>query len=309
MLDFSDKCFSFSYFSLILHKNIFIIMSSFILSNSYISLEISSLWAELQSLRKWETEYLYQKIPWFWQRQSPVLFPIVWALKDGRYFSNEKEYSLSQHGFARDKEFLHTSEVMGESITFSLFSDLSTCMKYPFDFQLSITYILIQDSLRVEYTVKNTGISEMFFSLGGHPAFSLLGDISHYSLRFLGDTELCTDRLTWWLIAWENEVIDLKDKILPLSDSLFIEDALILRSLQSPQIELYKNREQILSFDRGNFPHFAIWKQVWSPFLCLEPWQGYADLSDSGGKIEEKKGIVSLSGGEETSFWWSVKIY
>lgn len=23
-------------------------------------------------------------------------------------------------------------------------------------------------------------------------------------------------------------------------------------------------------------PHFALWRQPDSPFLCLEPWQGYA---------------------------------
>ena len=34
-----------------------------------------------------------------------MLFPIVGRLKNDIYFYKDKKYSLSQHGFARDKEF------------------------------------------------------------------------------------------------------------------------------------------------------------------------------------------------------------
>lgn len=44
----------------------------------------------------------------------------------------------------------------------------------------------------------------------------------------------------------------------------------------------------LFTFDRGNFPHFALWKQPNAPFLCFEPWQGYADSIDTQGNILEK---------------------
>lgn len=62
-------------------------------------------------------ELLYQKEDVFWQRQSPILFPIVGALKDGSYRYDEKIYHLSQHGFARDKEW-NLIEQTENSLTF-----------------------------------------------------------------------------------------------------------------------------------------------------------------------------------------------
>lgn len=75
------------------------------LSNAKIFAEIDSLGAELVALKREGEDILYTKHPDFWQRQSPVLFPIVGGLKDKKYFYNNEEFSLSQHGFARDEEF------------------------------------------------------------------------------------------------------------------------------------------------------------------------------------------------------------
>ena len=70
-----------------------------------ITLVVSSLGAELISLQKHNQEYLYQKQHGFWQRQSPILFPIVGALSGGSFEYDGKIYPMSQHGFARDREF------------------------------------------------------------------------------------------------------------------------------------------------------------------------------------------------------------
>ena len=41
----------------------------------------------------------------YWNRISPVLFPIVGRLKDDKTVIGEKTYKMGQHGFARDSEF------------------------------------------------------------------------------------------------------------------------------------------------------------------------------------------------------------
>lgn len=147
-------------------------------------------------------------------------------------------------------------------------------------------YLLSESVLEVRYTVKNTGTKNMYFSLGGHPAF-LIENISDYSIFFPEDDILSIDRLQDGLISI-SEKRDLEGNTLPLSEAIFRKDALILRSLQSKKISFRKNSELILEFDRGNFPHFGIWKQPDAPFLCLEPWSGYADMSDASGNLEEK---------------------
>lgn len=318
------------------------------------SIVVSSLGAELQSFQKWWVEYLYQKKEGFWRRQSPVLFPIVGGLRDGKYVHDGKEYFLSQHGFARDREFtliqdarfkiqdctavvviaseseaIHVPETWNldchvnfpqkqenllamterniSSLTFQLVSDKQSREKYPFDFIFTITYILSDSGLRVEYSVSNTGNESLLFSIGWHPAFAI-ENIDEYSIRFEGEKDpLLVDRLEKWLLAYSEE-IPLHDNELPLSESLFDNDAMIFRELQSQKVTLQKKNQKILEFDRGNFPHFALWKQPDAPFLCLEPWQWYADSVDSTGILSEKPGIVSLEVGESMDFWWWVSV-
>ena len=48
-----------------------------ILKNDVLTVEVNEHGAELQSIRKGETEYLWQGDPAYWGRRSPVLFPIV----------------------------------------------------------------------------------------------------------------------------------------------------------------------------------------------------------------------------------------
>lgn len=79
---------------------------------------------------------------------------------------------MSQHGFARDMDFNLVSQD-GRSMVFLLTANQETQKKYPFLFELAITYIIEQDTVTVGYTVKNTGTELLYFSIGGHPAFAL----------------------------------------------------------------------------------------------------------------------------------------
>lgn len=122
------------------------------------------------------------------------MFPIVGALRDGKYIHDGREYVLSQHGFAREKEF-ELMQDTPDALTFQLVSDEQSREKYPFDFTLTITYILSDTGLRVEYSVKNIGNTSLLFSLGAHPAFSV-ENIDEYAIRFEGDKySLLVDRL------------------------------------------------------------------------------------------------------------------
>lgn len=140
----------------------------------------------------------------FWQRQSPILFPIVGALKDGSYKFDEKIYHLSQHGFARDREWNLVEKTLN-SLTFLSGSDNSTYELYPFDFEIRLTYLLSESGLEVRYDVKNTGTKNMYFSLGGHPAFSI-ENISNYSLLFPEDDFILIDELQTGLISTSEQI-------------------------------------------------------------------------------------------------------
>ena len=91
------------------------------IENEQIRCEIDSHGAELKSLvRKADgREVMWGADPAYWNRTSPVLFPFVGGVKDKLYRHEGKEYTIGQHGFARDMEFALESRTDDE-IWFSL---------------------------------------------------------------------------------------------------------------------------------------------------------------------------------------------
>ena len=76
------------------------------LKNEQLSVVVSEKGAELQSIKDASgKEYLWQADPKYWNRRSPILFPIVCSVNDETYRVDGKEYHLPRHGFARDSEF------------------------------------------------------------------------------------------------------------------------------------------------------------------------------------------------------------
>ena len=77
------------------------------IENAQLRVSIHELGAELTSIfsKDLQLEYLWQGDPAFWSKQSPVLFPIVGAVKDNTYFYHNRPYQLPRHGFAREKSF------------------------------------------------------------------------------------------------------------------------------------------------------------------------------------------------------------
>lgn len=63
---------------------------------------------------------------------------------------------------------------------------------------------------------------------------------------------------------------------------------MIFQDIESKKVDFCLENEKIFTFSFENFPHLGVWKQPNSPFICLEPWDGYVDMIDANGKIEEK---------------------
>ena len=143
------------------------------IKNEHIKAKIKSFGAELNSLQKIDEdlEYMWQGDSKYWNRHSPILFPIVGRLKNDSYTYQNQKYNMTQHGFARDKEFeVIKNEV--DFIEFRLKSDEKTLEIYPFSFELYLSYKLEKNSLIVSYKVINKSDDKMLFSIGAHPAFN-----------------------------------------------------------------------------------------------------------------------------------------
>jgi len=286
------------------------------LSNERLSITIAEKGAELQSLTRkdLQLEYLWSGDAAFWGKKSPVLFPVVGGLKNNSYTYNGTAYTLGRHGFARDLVFGVAEQTAG-SVRLLLTDSADTKKVYPFPFNFEVVYTLDDNRLTVTYRVRNTGHEDLFFSVGGHPAFRvpLAAGTSYedYYLQFnreetAGKWPLSPEGLI------ERSTQPLLDHTqrLPLKKTLFYADALVLKHLASDAVTLKSDAAPHgLEFHFKGFPYLGIWAAKDADFVCIEPWCGIADHVDASGQLQEKDGINQLQPGGLFERSWQVVLF
>ena len=283
------------------------------IETNHLVVTINEKGAELQSIQLNSIEYLWQADSNYWGKHAPVLFPIIGELKDGKYIFDNKEYHLPRHGFARDKTF-EAKQTSGASAIFTLRSNAETLAVYPFQFIFQVQYEIKQHTLYCSYIIQNLNESDMYFSVGGHPAFRVpLNDklkYDDYILAFNKDTSLKRFLLDNGLTNDKTESVPLDDKKLHLKSSLFYNDAIVLKHINSDQIQLYSDKDPHgLTFSFEGFPYFGIWAAKDAPFVCLEPWCGIADNIHHNYHLVNKEGINKLDKGAKWKRTWSAELY
>lgn len=287
-----------------------------VIENDFLKATIKAKGAELSGLQQKQTgiEYIWQADPVFWGKHSPVLFPVVGTLKNNGFLFEGREYPLGRHGFARDMDFLAV-KAGPDSVTFRLEASGATLSIFPFPFRFDITYVLDAATLRVIYDVVNTGGKELFFSVGGHPAFRVPLDAGlaygDYYLEF--DEEEDAGR---WPISVEGLIEKApvpffhQSGRLPLTKSLFYQDALVFKYLRSASVSLRSDKGSAgITVDIGEFPYLGIWAAKNADFVCIEPWCGIADSVEADRQITHKEGINRLVPGKAFNRAWSVHCF
>ncbi|MFC4818621.1 aldose 1-epimerase family protein [Flavobacterium sp. GCM10023249] len=260
------------------------------LKSSESIVKISSLGAELLSFHSNNTNYIWTIDEKFWNKTSPLLFPIVGRLKNDEYFFSGKCYKLPRHGFARNLHF-EVFEQTENSAAFVIKENQETLNNYPFCFELTIKYTLNENTLDILYSVKNNSTIAMPFSLGAHPAFRIDSNFDEYSLHFEKDDILIHHELENEGFNGKTSLIPLEKNKLALSYSLFEKDAIVLKTLNSEKVTLLKKNVPYLTVNFKGFPQLGIWTKPRAPFICIEPWHGFADTHNCSGNILEKEGI------------------
>jgi galactose mutarotase-like enzyme len=83
-----------------------------------------------------------------------------------------------------------------------------------------------------------------------------------------------------------------------LNYKYFEIDAIVIPEVKSQSVKLVNKDNKGVKFDFLGFPSLAIWTKPNAPFVCLEPWIGYADHSDSNYQFIEKDNMQFLNPGE-----------
>lgn len=278
-----------------------------IIKDKKYSASIHHLGAELFEFKKENTNYIWTIDEHYWNKTSPVLFPIVGRLKNDSYTLNEKEYKLPRHGFARNYDFevIHQKE---NEVVFSLSESEETLKLFPFEFELQIKYSLEDNKLTISYQVINHSENLMPFNIGAHPAFAMTGNFEDYSLQFNKEERFETHHLENELFSGKSTLVESNQGNIPLTYSLFEKDALVFNHLKSNEVSILKENNPYLKINYKGFPFLGIWTKQKAPFLCIEPWQGHADLENTSGNIFEKKDIQILEPNENLNCSFSIQI-
>ncbi|MDF2801777.1 MAG: Aldose 1-epimerase [Anaerocolumna sp.] len=276
-------------------------MANYTLENSVLSIILNEAGAELTSIIKIpdNSQYLWNGNPLYWKRHSPILFPIVGSLKNQSYTHEGKTYSMSQHGFARDMDFV-LEDKTDNSILFSLSATKETKEVYPFSFKLDIGYKLIENQIEVSFKVINTDNKTIYFSIGAHPAFLCpLKEHEEQTDYFIGfDTK---NPIHYILVneqgfafkqpVKDQKVLNTRDGLLSITPNLFDHDALIIENNQCQTISLLDAKQNPYVSVKFDAPLFGLWSPAGkkAPFICIEPWYGRCDASDFDGDLKDRE--------------------
>lgn len=293
------------------------------ISSNSLTASIDTMGAQLMSLRKGESEYLWQGDSNWWPRRAPILFPIVGVLKDSKAESAEGTITLARHGLARLNQF-EVVEQSTSSVTLQLKSTEETRKAYPYDFELKLIFSVAGDTLTQTYEVTNPANVVLPFTLGAHPAFNIpipgveAASLDQYYLLFtrswtsygpsITDEGLCDYTTPQRLIV--------DSDMLPLSwDLIDREKTITLEDVPDRRITLAANAEASsethgIQIDFEGFDYLGIWSAApGCPFVALEPWCGIADTVDCDSIFEHKPGIISLEPGQSIAKTLNIRVF
>ncbi|XIF19774.1 MAG: aldose 1-epimerase family protein [Acetilactobacillus jinshanensis] len=288
------------------------------LSNRFLTVITNTKGAELNSIKgPGQTEYLWQADSNYWGWHAPILFPIVGRLVNNQYQYHGKIYRMHQHGFARQSQFTVESK-SADQVTFDLKASEKTYQKYPFNFDLKVSYRLTAHTVKVQIQVNNMGPKELWFSTGSHPGFNL--PLKNDGTRFEDYHLTVAPKKIYPRIILKNSLNDIQNPVkadmrtpLNLTHQLFNNDAFVL-SLHNQQTTL-----MLTTFKNNNGVALTVYKcpfvGIWSsypkeaPFVCIEPWWGLADNYYHHGELTKKTAINKLPARQNFSARYDITVF
>ncbi|MBW4445986.1 MAG: aldose epimerase [Spirirestis rafaelensis WJT71-NPBG6] len=203
---------------------------------------------------------------------NPILFPICGNLPDNAYTYQGKQYTLKQHGFARDLPWKVTDQVTQDkaSLTVVLNSNEQTRAVYPFDFEVAFTYQMQGNILEVQQNYTNKSSEPMPFSFGFHPYFAISDKTQ---LEFEIPSSEYQDQKTKEMHSFNGNFDFNRDEI----DVAFKQ----LTSQSASVTDHSRKLKLTLDYDDA-FPILVFWTLKGKDFYCLEPWSAARNSINSG---------------------------
>ncbi len=250
----------------------------YIIENDTLKVKISSMGAELQSIRRPDdnTEYLWQGDANYWAGRALNLFPICGRLFEGKYIYRGRIFEMMLHGFAK----LHEWTVLRQdtaAITLQLKDNADTLAVYPFHFSLEISYVLSGKNLTVTGILHNCDDRPLYFSAGSYVGFRVPlnnnEEFSDYFLQFNTPTapqQLCINRAG--LYTEKTKPFPLEDEhILRLQHTLFDNNALYLQNTGGHVTLGCEKNSHSIHIEYSSIPYLVLSQKAktTAPYICI----------------------------------------
>jgi galactose mutarotase-like enzyme len=276
------------------------------IASKEISAQINPLGAQLSRLTDSDgRDLLWDGDPAVWSGRAPLLFPIVGVLAGGAYRLGSASYRLPRHGFARDKPF-EVVDAGSTSATFTLQADGATRQSYPFNFELQVCFEVSGATLTVTSRIYNPADSNLFASIGYHPALRwplpyTAPRASHF-IEFECDETAPIRRIDGaGLLTPTLHATPVAKRRLALCDALFADDVLIFDQLRSRSVLYGSQPGPCIRVDFPDAPYLGIWTKPGAQFVCIEPWHGITDPVGFAGDFTRKPGVFAVQPAQQFS--------
>ena len=222
---------------------------------------------------------------------------------------------MTLHGFANASEF-SVAEQTADSLVLELRSNEKTLVHYPIDFVFRVIFRLEGDTLVTTYHVENKSDDVMPFGIGGHPGFKVpVGEDEKFEDYCLEFSLPCQpDRVGFTpavYLSGHDEAYPLEEgKRIPLSHSLFDEDAIILKNMAREVTLKSKASSHSVTVSYPQMPYLGIWHwpHTDAPYVCIEPWSSLPSRQDVVEEFTCKSDMVQLPSGGVYDNTWTITL-
>lgn len=259
-------------------------------------------------------EILYQPLENSWKGQDVVIFPVVGKLKDKKYTVDSKEYIIESHGLIR-YDSLELFEKNSDEITLIYCSNSSTLEKYPYDFEFKVNYKLIKKSVKVTYSVKNINDKEMYYGIGGHPAFICDGTYTEKEFDLKGNyiTLECNNSEKYLLNESGSNITTKRSfdqNVIELSKELFRKELTLIigsSTLQTATLNRKNGKKVIVKM--GSNKYVALWSdEYFGNYCAIEPWWSLPDFVDNESELKNKCTYISQEAHTTKEYSYEIEI-
>ena len=223
----------------------------------------------------------------------PILFPNCGKPDGSVHHFNGVDCPIENHGLA-DLLPWQVKSATDEAIELTLTPNGLTKFVYPFEFCLTMRYTLTGGKAGLALTVENKGGKEMPFSVGFHPYFAA-SKLENVSFDIKAAT--CSE-------SAKGEQPAAPAQITLTKKDGAAESIRLLTGVKSPMVltDSGNGHKVTVAFDEAAFGNGVLWQQNAETFVCMEPWNGWANSVNEDGKHE------TLAPGESKVFAWSIEI-